>query len=120
MADHKDSKDTRHGSHDYTPGKDDPGRTRPMQVDEARSKEEIVEQAYTHLDPTPTQAEADAGKLAALNMTPPDEGGGTSADAQKKKDEQQHQKELEAQKSGGYQTRAANPIPASSNTPKAG
>jgi len=116
MADPKDQ--PRHGRD--TAGKDDPARTRPFEMNEPRSKEEIVQQAYDHEDPTPTQEENDAAKLAALNLTPPEGEGGEAEAARQKKEREQ--KELEGQRSGGYQTRAstANPIPPNPNAPKAG
>ena len=95
----------RHGR-DVT-GKDDPARLRPYEFNQPRSQAEIVAQAYDHEDPTPTQEENDAAKLEAIFQPP---GSGDPQQAEQKRKERE-QKELEAQKSGGYQTRAANPIP---------
>ena len=111
MADQKD--ETRHGR-DVT-GKDDPARTRPYEFNAPRSQAEIVEQAYQHEDPTPSQEENDAAKLEAI-FQPPGSGDPQRAEAAKKK-------QMEGGQSGGYQTRAstANPIPPPNPTPpKAG
>jgi len=84
------------------------GRTNPYTFTEPRPKAEIVAEAYEIEQPTPTQEECDEAKLAALGQTeppePPPEGTGTQ-NAQPKPGT----KTVEAEKPGGYQTRAANP-----------
>jgi len=70
--------------------------------------DERVAQAYEHEDPTPTQAENDAAKLAATNQEPeppppPPEGGVTQQPA----GSQSQRRSVEANKPGsGYDTRS--------------
>jgi len=111
MADTKDQ--PRHGR-DVT-GKDDPARTRPYTFNEPRPKEEIVQQAYDHEDPTPTQAELDQAKLDSIYQP---EGSGDPQMAERQKKE----RDMAAQQGGGYQTRQSTPTPAQhpAQTPKVG
>jgi len=91
MADPKDDKDK----------KVDP-RTASFIHPEPRSQAEIVAEAYDHEDPTPTQMENDAAKVAAMHGGSTPEGGGDPQAAEAKR-----KKELEANRPGGYQTRGA-------------
>ena len=114
MADTKDQ--PRHGR-DVT-GKDDPARTRPYTFNEPRPKEEIVQQAYDHEDPTPTQAELDQGKLDAIHQDP---GSLDPQSAEAKQKREREQRDMAAQQGGGYQTRATQANPQHNpQTPKVG
>jgi hypothetical protein len=104
MADPKDTK-TQQPTHSRDPrdAKDDAGRLHPYTFNEPRPQAEIVEQAYDHEEPTPTQAENDAAKKAAMYQP---EGSGDpqmvkDAEAKKKKDMEA------ANRPGSYQTKTA-------------
>jgi len=107
MADTKET--PRHGRD--VSGKDDPARTNPYEFNKPRSQAEIVEQAYQHEDPTPSQEELDEAKLDAIFQPP------GSGDPQRAADAEAKKKQMEGGQSGGYQTRAVTPQPAPA-TPK--
>lgn len=80
------------------------GRTEPYTWSNPRPKAEIVAEAYTIEEPTPTQEECDNAKLAATNQTPPEpppEGAVLNPPAG-----QQQRRAVEANQPGGYQTRS--------------
>jgi len=116
MADPKDTRDQQRQGQDQprhgrdVAGKDDPARTHPFEFNKPRTQAEIVEQAYDHDDPTPTQEENDQAKLDAIHI--PD-GGGDPQQAEAKRKKEQERKDLEAQRGNqpGYQTRATQPKP---------
>lgn len=77
----------------------------------AKEVQERVAKAYDHETPTPTQAECDEAMLAAMHQQELPEGSGMTPATKPGPDESQSQKrkQVEADKSGGYQTRGVAP-----------